>query len=238
MITVEIACNSYGSCVNAVRGGADRIELFENLGDGGCTPSAGMIKKALTLQVPVWVMIRPRGGHFCYSTDETEIMLHDIDVCKQLGAGGIVFGCLTRTGQPDIALCQLLLRAWNGPAAFHRAIDRCADVFGAAGKIADMGFTRILSSGGASHVMNGLDTLRSLQETYGKYIRIMPGAGVTPDNAAQIISYTACREIHSTCKSVIDTPSAGIIPAFQDKESISDEQTVRSLVSIMHKIPD
>lgn len=115
MTQLEIACNSWKSCLNAEAGGADRIELFENLPDGGCTPSAGMIKLSTMLSIPVYVMIRPRGGDFCYTQDEIEIMKTDIDVCKTAGVKGIVFGCLTDDGKVDTELCRALLEHWADP---------------------------------------------------------------------------------------------------------------------------
>lgn len=114
MTTLEIACNSYQSCLNAMNAGANRIELFENLADGGCTPSYGMIKKASQLSLPIYVMIRPRGGNFHYSNHEIDVMLEDIDVCKQFAVNGIVFGCLTASGEVDKVLNKKLLDAWNG----------------------------------------------------------------------------------------------------------------------------
>ena len=104
MIQLEIACNSYQSCLNAVNARANRIELFENLADGGCTPSFGMLNKVSQLSLPIYVMIRPRGGNFHYTNEEIDIMLEDIEVCKQFAVDGIVFGCLTASGEIDKAL--------------------------------------------------------------------------------------------------------------------------------------
>lgn len=229
MNTLEIACNSYRSCLNAVKGGADRIELFENVADGGCTPSAGMIQMAAKLPLPVYVMIRPRGGHFCYTEAEAEMMLYDIGICKSAGVAGIVFGCLTPQGAVDEALCKTLLQAWNGAATFHRAIDRSAEILQATKTICDLGFERILSSGGAPHAAVGLETLKRMQATYGEHIRIMPGAGVSPQNAAQILAFTGCSEIHATCKKTIASAEGCLNSAFNDTESVSDADEVRAL---------
>lgn len=227
MIKVEIACNSWSSCLNAIKGGAHRIELFENLADGGCTPSSGMLHKASLLSIPCYVMIRPRGGDFHYSNDEVDIMLHDIGECKKSGVAGIVFGCLTRSGEVDMVLNRKLLEAWgNGPATFHRAIDRSKDILKAARDIADLGFERILSSGGAMNVMQGLDILKKMQNDVGKEIIVMPGAGVAPQNAHEILSFTGCTEIHATCKQTFDV-SIGV---FNDKVQISDEKEIALLV--------
>lgn len=231
MAKIEIACNSIGSCINAQKGGADRIELFENLSDGGCTPSVGTIKAALKLNIPVYVMIRPRGGNFCYNHIETDIMLSDIETCKSLGVHGIVFGCLNSLGEIDIELNKRLFSAWNGPATFHRAIDRCNDLRTASQKILDIGFERILSSGGANDVLKGLHQLKAMQDDIGKHIVIMPGAGVTSQNAAHICSITQCKEIHATCKRSSHFMDPNFNPEFKDVETYSDEEEIRALVS-------
>ncbi len=230
MIKVEIACNGLLSSINAVKGGADRIELFENLADGGCTPSAGMIKKVQTLGLPLYVMIRPRGGDFCYTHEEIDIMLQDIEVCRHLKVSGIVFGCLTPTGEIDIKVNQLLLKAWNGPATFHRAIDRSIDLYKASCVITDLGFERILSSGGASKVMDGLDVLKKMNNDVGKHIVIMPGAGVTVQNAKQILDYTRCREIHATCKQTIKSSNGIMNKNFQETVQVSEADEIAALV--------
>jgi copper homeostasis protein len=204
MIQVEIACNSWNSCINALEAKANRIELFENLHDGGCTPSAGLIHKAAKLPIPVYVMIRARAGDFIYSNDEIEIMLHDIEICKSAGVKGIVLGCLNKHGELDKATCRRLLEAWEyRPATFHRAIDRSNDLLKAAKDIVDLGFERILSSGGMVNVLDGLENLKTMQTLYGKHIAIMPGAGVNADNARSIIEFTGCKEIHATCKETL-----------------------------------
>lgn len=224
MTKLEIACNSYRSCLNAIEGGADRIELFENLDDGGCTPSFGMIEKTLSLPVPVYVMIRPRGGNFTYDNDEIDIMLRDIEMCRKLGVAGIVFGCLTKEGHVDIDLNKRLLQAWNnGPATFHRAIDRSSDIMKACAEICDLGFECILSSGGAVNAFDGMTVLKNMQMMFGKSIVIMPGAGVTAANAKQILNFTECREIHATCKITLSAEMT--YPDTKLKDSVRQSDT-------------
>jgi copper homeostasis protein len=233
MIQLEIACNSYQSCLNAMSAGAHRIELFENLADGGCTPSYGMIKKVSQLSLPIYVMIRPRGGHFHYTNDEIDIMLEDIEVCKQFAVNGIVFGCLTANGEIDKSLNKKLLDAWNGPATFHRAIDRSSNYFQAAKDVCDLGFERILSSGAALHVMDGLENLKKIQANLGTSIHIMPGAGVAPKNARNIIEYTKCKEIHATCKQNLRSMKGSLNLVFNDSETISNYHEISELVSAL-----
>jgi len=230
MIQLEIACNSLQSCLNAMNAGANRIELFENLSDGGCTPSYGMIKKVSQLDLPIYVMIRPRGGNFHYTNQEIDIMLEDIEMCKNLAVNGIVFGCLTANGEVDKVLNKKLLYAWNGPATFHRAIDRSDNYFQAAKDICDLGFERILSSGAALNVMDGLDNLKMLQSNLGNNIHIMSGAGVGVSNAKHIIEYTSCKEIHATCKQTIHSMEGSSNLVFNDSETISDYHEICELV--------
>ncbi len=231
MIKVEIACNHFLSCQNAGQGGAHRIELFENLAEGGCTPSAGMIQKVNKLPIPIYVMIRPRGGNFSYTNDEVDIMLQDIAFCKATGVAGIVLGCLTSTGEVDKKINKKLLEAWsNGPATFHRAIDRTDDVMKASKIIVDLGFERILSSGGANGVMDGLEVLKKMQKMLGNEIVIMPGAGVTAGNAKYILETTGCSEIHTTCKNNVPSLSNNLNKNFHDEVSISDRLEIKKLM--------
>ncbi len=231
MIAIEVACNGYQSALNAFTGGAHRIELFENISEGGCTPSAGMIHLVNQLPLPVFVMIRPRGGDFCYTSIEIDMMLHDIEICKLAKVAGIVFGCLNKSGEVDKSINQLLLNAWGGKATFHRAIDRSSNIINAAHAVADLGFERILSSGGAQNVSDGLVKLKQMQDDIGHLIDIMPGAGVTASNAKQIIKYTNCNALHSTCK-ITQASNLGVMNSlFNETVQIAGVEAVRALVA-------
>lgn len=232
MIDIEIACNSLTSCINAFEAGATRVELFENLADGGCTPSAGLIMASQKLDIPKYVMIRPRGGHFCYNSMEIDMMLHDIEICKQANIQGIVFGCLTASGNIDLSTNKMLLEAWGGPATFHRAIDRTLDLFESAKAITDLGFERILSSGGQMVAEDGLENLRKLQKDFGKHIHIMPGSGITSKNAVSILRDTACTNIHATCKTISPSNIGTTNPVFAntDTEMFSERAEIGNLI--------
>jgi copper homeostasis protein len=199
---IEIACNNFQSCENAQKAGADRIELIENLKEGGCTPSFGMIKKVKEkISIPIYVMIRPRGGDFFYSQEEIDIMHEDILLCKQLKVDGIVFGVLTKEGKVNVEACADLLQTWgSNKATFHRALDRTLDIKKSMEDIINLGFERVLTSGGHKNVSEGKEVIKSLQEKFGNQITIMPGAGVTPENATVISDFCATNEIHATCK--------------------------------------
>jgi copper homeostasis protein len=237
MIEIEIACNSLTSCINAFEAGATRVELFENLADGGCTPSAGLIMASQKLNIPKYVMIRPRAGHFCYSKVEIDMMLHDIEICKQANIQGIVFGCLTQSGSIDLSTNKLLLEAWGGAATFHRAIDRTQDLFESAKAITDLGFKRILSSGGQITAEEGIEILRKMQKEFGKYIHIMPGSGITSKNAVSILRDTGCTNIHATCKVTVPSKKGTINPIFaeNDTETFSELTEIRNLIEAIEK---
>lgn len=237
MIEIEIACNSFTSCLNAFEGGASRIELFENLADGGCTPSAGMVFASQNLNMPKYVMIRPRAGHFCYSNVEIDMMLHDIEVCKTAKVQGIVFGCLTESGNIHKEHNKRLLEAWGGAATFHRAIDRTSNIIDSAKEITALGFERILSSGGQTTAEEGIEILRKLQKEFGKHIHIMPGSGITSKNAVSILRDTGCSSIHATCKVTVPSKKGTTNPIFAetDTETFSELTEIRNLVEAIEK---
>lgn len=202
MKKLEIACSNFQSCLHAQAGGADRIELFENLSEGGCTPSFGMMKLVKEkIQVPIYAMIRPRGGDFKYSDAEFEIMVYDVILCLELGIDGIVFGILDGKNNIDIKRCELLLKFWkNKNATFHRAIDMTTDMDASTQEIIDLGFERILTSGGKPKAEKGLEKLKSLNNKFGNQISIMPGSGISHEN---IQLFSDFNEIHATCKSIV-----------------------------------
>lgn len=230
MIKLEIACNSFTSCLNAFQGGANRIELFENLHDGGCTPSYGMIKKVKqSISLPIFVMIRPRGGDFCYTHDEIDIMLADIEICKQLNVDGIVFGTLTDDGAVDIEICKTILQSWKGAATFHRAIDQSNNLIKSTQTIISLGFERILTSGGKPTALEGMAVIEKLQNTYGKEIEIMAGAGIVAENVALLLAKTKIQNIHATCKNNILFASSNAKKNIKIPEQFSDLLEVRRL---------
>ncbi len=228
---VEIACNNFQSCMNAYQAGANRIELFENLAEGGCTPSYGMISRVKKeIRIPVYVMIRPRGGDFVYSLDEIALMREDIAMCKELGVDGIVLGILNPEGQVAVDHCADLLQLWGNKAAtFHRAFDRTVNLHGAAEDIINLGFERILTSGGHKNVSAGKSVIQQLQRQYGSEIIFMPGAGVTPQNARDIAAFCGTSEIHATCK-VMATHDVKTNEHFSDTYSQSDFSCIQALV--------
>ena len=97
---IEVCLDSTDSAVAAQAGGAARVELCDNLVEGGTTPSAGAIAATRrAIDIGLHVMVRPRGGDFRYSASEVEAMLHDIGVARELGADGVVLGSCQPTGR-------------------------------------------------------------------------------------------------------------------------------------------
>lgn len=199
---LEIASNSVASALAAQAGGADRIELFDNLAEGGTTPSFGSIALAREqLTIPLFVLIRARPGDFLYSADETQIMLGDIENCRQLGCDGVVIGALDADGGIDIELCRELVRS-AGPmqVTFHRAFDAARDLPQALEQVIALGCQRVLSSGGQASAEAGADTLAALVAQAGGRIGVMAGAGLNAGNIASVAARSGCHELHASAK--------------------------------------
>ena len=197
---LEILAYSIEACAVAEKAGADRIELCDNPGDGGTTPSAGTIRQAIRLaRIPVFPMIRPRGGDFLYSDVEFEAMREDIRICKQLGASGIVLGLLLPDGSVDRTRTTILVdEAYPMDVTFHRAFDQTADPLQAMEDIITCGCTRILTSGQQSHAQEGIALIRALVDKSTDRIIIMPGSGIRSGNLPVLADATGAFEFHSS----------------------------------------
>lgn len=201
---IEICANSVESAIKAQEGGAYRVELCAGIPEGGTTPPFGDMRMARQMlhQTKLHVIIRPRGGDFLYSPLEQEIMLHDIKVARQLGADGVVFGCLTAEGDVDmVAMKKLMNAVGNMNVTFHRAFDMCKDPFIALEQIIELGCTRILTSGQESNAVKGIPLLKELVKQADGRIIIMPGCGVNPENIKQIAEETNATEFHFSGRS-------------------------------------
>lgn len=197
---LEIACFDLESAITADAAGADRIELCENLAEGGTTPSWEMVLEAKDrIKTEIFVMIRPRGGDFCYNEEEFEQMKNDIVMYKRLGVQGYVFGILTEDMEVDIARNKDLVEfAYPFPCTFHRAFDRTKNVFESLQTIIDLGFQTILTSGAADNVLDGMDSLKALVAKADGRICIMPGGGLRSSNIALIKKETGAEYFHSS----------------------------------------
>lgn len=201
-IILEAPVFNVEAAMDAANFGVDRLELCANFPEGGETPSAGMLKFLKTeIDIPVFVMIRPRGGDFAYSQKELMVMKRDIELLGEQGADGFVFGVLNHQGFVDTDSCKSLLRAASGkPCTFHRAFDASADYFDSLEKIISCGFDRILTSGGRNSVTEGLDTLMEVMVKAQNRISIMPGGGTKPEHVLELKKTGFLKEIHASCK--------------------------------------
>jgi copper homeostasis protein len=199
---IEICCGSIQSAANAKAGGAVRVELCQGLVEGGTTPSPATIQYAVReLGLKVFVLVRPRGGDFCYNELEVKTMEEDVAFCKEAGASGIVVGFLHPDGSIDTELTRRFVELSAPlPVTFHRAFDECADSLNALEQIIECGCARILTSGCKPTAIEGAEMLQQLVKQADGRITILAGSGVTPENAVALREKTGVKEIHGSCK--------------------------------------
>lgn len=195
---LEIVVYNIDSALKAQEGGADRIELCDNPGEGGTTPSAGIIEVVRQqVSMDVFVIIRPRGGDFCYSDSEFYSMKRDVAVCQKLSVDGIVTGILNPDGTIDKKRCkELIEKARPLKVTCHRAFDMTRDPFEALEDCIEVGFDRILTSGQQTQAIKGVNLIAELVKRANGRIAIMPGSGVNEENVEQIVVVTGATEIH------------------------------------------
>ncbi|PWS29582.1 copper homeostasis protein CutC [Pedobacter yonginense] len=204
---LEVCANGYESALAAQNGGAKRVELCDNLAEGGTTPSYAQIALSTKyLSIEVWPIIRPRGGDFLYSDLEFELMKEDVKICKSLSCTGIVTGILQADGNIDKTRCaELIDLAKPLPVAFHRAFDMSVNLEKALEDLIELGIVRVLSSGGSSSAIQGAATLSSLIELANGTITIMPGAGINETNLKELIDKTGATEFHASAKQFVSS---------------------------------
>jgi len=199
---LEICCYNFASCVIAAQAGATRIELCADAGEGGTTPGYGTIKMVKEkTRIPVYPIVRPRGGDFLYDDDAFAIMQKDVLVCRELGCEGVVIGLLNADGSVDAKrTARLVELAYPMGVTFHRAFDRAANPFEALATIIETGCERILTSGQRPHAADAISLLDELVRTAGDHIIIMPGSGVRASNIALLAEKTGATEFHSSAR--------------------------------------
>jgi len=246
MISLEVCANSVQSAIEGQKGGAIRIELCDNLAEGGTTPSIASIEKARKLiDIQLNILIRPREGDFLYSDLEFEIMKQDIHYCGQMKCDGVVFGILNSDGSIDKKRNKELLDIALGyemNATFHRAFDRCKDLSSSLEDIIALGFDHLLTSGGQPTAFEGKDTLRKLIFQAGDRIIIMPGGGITESNIYELTQYTRLREFHGSFRSTVESRMSYISPAFESTGEYcilqTDANKVREAINNANKSKD
>ncbi|WP_460567656.1 copper homeostasis protein CutC [Flaviaesturariibacter terrae] len=231
---IEIATTDFATTESAVKGGADRIELCSALSEGGLTPSMGLIRSCReAFALPIFPIIRPRGGDFRYSDEELGIMEWDIRACKELQCDGVVLGMLKKDGTlPRKKLGRLVELAYPMEVTFHRAFDRCRDPFEALGQLVDLGFQRILTSGQQPGAPQGAELIARLVTAAGDRITIMPGSGIRPDNIRALAEATGASEFHSSLRGRRESSMEFRHPAFPDTDftlDAIDPEQVRAL---------
>ena len=214
-INLEIACFSVEACIEAENAGADRIEFCADYAKGGITPlHVDILKVKSIINIPVHVIIRPRDGSFLYSSEEIEVMKNDILFCKMNGIDAVVFGVLNSFNKIDLVINKELIElAKPMSATFHRAFDECENLDTAIIDLINLGFKRVLTSGGKKNATEGINELKALNKKFGTEIMIIPGGGVRSSTIENLMQETACREYHSAAimdnSNFIDTKEIG-----------------------------
>ena len=220
---LEVCAFNIQSCLVAAKAGAGRIELCTDPLQGGTTPSYGLVRYALEkVSIPVFPMVRPRGGNFVYNNDELEVMKKDVLTFRELGCPGIATGIQLPDGRIDVELLRRLVE-WAHPMSVtcHKVFDTAPNAFEALEDVITAGCSRILTSGLRKTAVEGAETIANLLAQAGDRIVIMPGGGVRSSNIAQLISHTGAIEYHSSCL------------VSRADNHIADEQEVKLLVNAL-----
>lgn len=215
-ILLEVCVASAEDALAAEAGGADRIELNTALELGGLTPSLGLLREVRqALSIPIIAMVRPRAGGFCYSAAEFSVMQRDVDVALDHGADSFAFGVLTQDREIDHTRCSQLMRQIGSHtdarfqgAVFHRAFDCTTDPKAALEALVDIGFRRVMTSGGHPTALQGASVIRELITQAANRIEVMPAGGIRGHNVAELIARTGCNQVHASVTQVSSEPSS------------------------------
>ena len=230
MALLEVCVDDAMGLAEAVAGGADRVELCAALALGGLTPSPGLMEMAVDCGVPCYPIIRPRSGGFCYTEEEVATICGDIRAARELGLPGVVLGA----SRPDFRLDVLALEEMTEAAGdmdltLHRCIDLCPDVEEAVQEAIGLGFSRILTSGGALRACDGVGRLARMIAVAGGRISIMPGSGVSVQTWPALAGL-GVTEVHASC--AVALPSDPVLRAF-GFETGAEKRTDRAKVAAL-----
>ncbi len=234
---LEIAVFNISSAIQAANAGANRLELCENPLEGGTTPSYGTLKTVRErINIPVFPIIRPRGGDFFYNEEEFEVLKKDVALCKELGFPGLVTGILKKDGTIDIERTKELVQiAAPLELTFHRAFDRTKDPFQALEDVITTGCKRILTSGQVPNVGNATSLIKQLIEKADGRIIILQGSGVRSSNLQQLINETGGVEYHSSARKNKNSDMEFTVASMQESltETVVDEEEVIKMKKIL-----
>ena len=234
---LEICVDSVTGLDNALRGGAQRIELCAALDIGGLTPTWGLMALASKAPVPVYAMIRPRAGSFVFDEVEEAVMTADIMAAREVGLAGVVIGANNQDGTLDVPMLSRLIGHAKGlGVTLHRAFDLVPDHDAALEQAVEIGFERILTSGGVPKAMDGLETIARMVEKAGDRLIVMPGSGIRPTNVLEIIARTGAKEVHGSGRQPLaTTPDAKSLAfSFQTANAMeTDVVTVRKMRDLL-----
>jgi copper homeostasis protein len=223
---LEISVESVEAALAAERGGVDRLELCANLREGGTTPPADLLRSVRErVRLPIFAMIRPRGGNFLYSDGEFAAMREAMHAARESGADGFVLGLLDAEGRVDVEHTRdLIAQASPLPVTFHRAFDACVDLRSALDDVIKTGATRVLTSGGKPTAPEAFSMLGELVRSAGERIVVMPGSGLQAGNIGEAVEATGAREYHAGLSSVA-SQAGGDLDGF--------EREVRKMVAAL-----
>ena len=209
---LEISVESVEAAMAAERGGAQRIELCRNAREGGTTPNPELLREVRErVRLPIFSMVRPRGGNFFYTDSEFEAMRRGIETAKEYGMDGVVLGLLRADGFVDIKRTrELVERARPLPVTFHRAFDECTDLRRGLEDVMEAGAARLLTSGGKRTAPEALEVLGELVRIAGERLIVMPGSGLHAGNIREAVRRSGAREFHAGLSSVVTEPVADI----------------------------
>ncbi|GAA3612065.1 copper homeostasis protein CutC [Kineosporia mesophila] len=220
--------------------GADRVEICSALSEGGVTPSAGLVHRVLasTSRIGVQVLIRPRGGDFVFSPAEVEVMIEDVHQLRSLPRVGFVLGALSADGCVDGPVLERLVEACAGaPTTFHRAFDACRDLPASLEALVELGFDRVLTSGGAASALEGAAVLRRLTDQVADRLTILAGGGVRPANVAELVKRSGVTEVHGRAAETVRSAALFSNPAVP-YDAAGRGVTSRAAVRAMRKALD
>ncbi|HWU80129.1 MAG TPA: copper homeostasis protein CutC [Caulobacter sp.] len=237
-ILLEVCVDTPAGLAAAIAGGADRIELCAALALQGLTPAPGLMALAAEAPIPIYPMIRPRNGDFCYAAGDLDAMRRDIDAVRAYGLAGVVIGANRPDGELDLAVLEKLVEHAKGLGmSLHRSFDLVPDQSAALEVAIDLGFERVLTSGGALTAQAGGERISALVEQAAGRIGILAGAGVKPGNVAELVKRTGVREVHGSFGGPIPGAEPGsklgamgfVPPELRDTDQAAVAEAVRIL---------